>query len=161
MPPKKKIKLVKGQQRLQISTSNLEILGNSDHSDGHESYDMEYPESSLSLSTSATTNSLAGSSSESSSRRRGTTTSWRSFGESKWHSYSEFICGFCWNPMGFTVNIVVIVIEKLEAALEYLWLSHILAIDLTNFLATVHAQLTFKTNWLIRSGRHTLLQARL
>ena len=78
---KKKIKLVKGQQQLQISTSNLEILGNSDHSDGHESHDTEYPELSLSLSTSATTNSSAGSLSESSSHRRGTTTSWRSFGE--------------------------------------------------------------------------------
>ena len=85
MPPKKKIKLVKGQQRLRISTSNLQLLGNSDHSDGHESHDTEYPESSLSLSTSATTNSLAGSSSESSSHRRGTTTSWISFGESKRH----------------------------------------------------------------------------
>ena len=55
MPPKKKIKLVKGQQQLRISTSNLELLGNSDHSDGHESHETDYPESSLSLSTSATT----------------------------------------------------------------------------------------------------------
>ena len=84
MPPKKKINLVKGQLQLRISTSNLELLGNSDHSNGHESHDTEYPESSLSLSMSATTNSSAGSSSESSSHRRGTTTSWRSFGESKW-----------------------------------------------------------------------------
>ena len=82
---KEEDKLVKGQQWLRISTSYLELLGNSDHLDGHESHDTEYPELSLSLSTSATTNSSAGSSSESSSHRRGTTTSWRSYGESKWH----------------------------------------------------------------------------
>ena len=91
MPPKKKIKLVKGQQRLRISTSNLELLGNSDHSDGHESHDTEYPESSLSLSMSATTNSSAGSSSESSSHRRGTTTFWRSFDESKWRRIHSWL----------------------------------------------------------------------
>ena len=93
MPPKKKIKLVKGQQRLQISTSNLEILGNSDHSDEHESHDMKYPESSSSLSTSAKTNSLTGSLSESSSCK------------ALHHNFLEivlarvsgikFICGFC------------------------------------------------------------------
>ena len=158
MPPKKKIKLVKGQQQLRISTSNLELLGNSDHSNGHESHDTEYPKSSLSLSTSATTNSSA----EVRQSPPAIGVAPQLLGDRLARvSGAEFIRGFCWNPMGFTVNIVVIVIEKLEAALECLWLSHILAIDLTNFLAMVHAQLTFKTNWLIRSGRHALLQARL
>ena len=158
MPPKK-IKLVKGQQRLQISTSDLEILGNSDHSDGHESHDTEYPESSLSLSTSATTNSSAGSSSESFSHRRGTTTSWRSFGESKWRRIHPWLllkpdgvyCQYCCHCHREVRSCSGVFVTKAYTGNRPDKLSR-------HGSCSTH----FKTNWLNQEWQtHPLLQARL
>lgn len=86
MPPKKKLKLTKGQQILGISssTSRLEVRANSDHGDS------DYPAESSSSGTVATFSSRS-SSESSSSNRRGTTASWRSFGESKWRDIHAWL----------------------------------------------------------------------